>query len=225
MRDASPVRVGGTYLITGGLRGVGLATARWLADNGAARLLLNGRSAPSREAHVELDELRARGIEVVVELGDIASPGVARRLVERATRDGCALHGVVHSAMVLADAAATNITQQQLDEVWRPKALGAWQLHEALADHRLDWLVVYSSMAALLGNPGQATYAAANAWLDAFAQWRNAQGHPTLAANWGAWGETGQRPTSQSAATTRSAPSGGYRRCPSCCCTGAPAPA
>jgi len=94
--------------------------------------------------------------------------------------------------MVLDDAAATNVTQQQLDAVWRPKVGGAWQLHQALADHELDWLVVYSSMAALLGNPGQSVYAAANAWLDGFAQWRSAHGHPTIAVNWGAWGDIGQ---------------------------------
>ncbi|MCW2598053.1 MAG: mycocerosic acid synthase, partial [Jatrophihabitans sp.] len=192
IRDASPVRPDGAYLITGGLRGVGLETARWLADNGATRLVLNGRSAPSPETQAALDELRAREVDVVVELGDIADPGMARRLVELATRDGRALHGVVHSAMVLADAVGTNITQQQLDAVWRPKVAGAWQLHEALADQHVDWLVVYSSMAALLGNAGQGVYAAANAWLDGFAQWRSAQGRPTLAVNWGAWGEIGQ---------------------------------
>jgi polyketide synthase 2 len=192
IRNASPVRPDGTYLVTGGLRGVGLETARWLTDNGATRLVLNGRTPPSPDTDAVLDELRARDVDVVVELGDIAEPGVARQLVELATRDGRALHGVVHSAMVLDDAVATNITQQQLDAVWRPKVGGAWQLHEALADHQVDWLVLYSSMAALLGNAGQGVYASANAWLDGFAQWRSAHGRPTLAVNWGAWGEIGQ---------------------------------
>lgn len=68
---------------------------------------------------------------------------------------------------------------------------GAWNLHRATAGHSLDWFAVYSSMASLLGNPGQGVYAAANAWLDAFAEWRTGQGLPTLAVNWGPWGQTG----------------------------------
>ncbi|MFI9273412.1 SDR family NAD(P)-dependent oxidoreductase [Kitasatospora sp. NPDC052896] len=187
----SPVRPDSAYLITGGLRGVGLATAGWLAHQGASHLVLNGRTPPSPETERILAGLRDSGTRISVVLGDIAEPGTARRLVTTATADGLPLRGLVHAAMVLDDAAVTNITDDQLDRVWHPKATGAWRLHEATAGLALDWFVLYSSMASLLGNPGQGAYAAANAWLDAFAIWRSAHGLRTLAVNWGPWGETG----------------------------------
>ncbi|MET8009438.1 type I polyketide synthase [Streptomyces sp. NPDC005271] len=186
------VRDGGTYIVTGGLRGLGLATARWLAAQGAGHLVLNGRTAPSAATARALGELSTAGTRVTVVLGDIGRPGTADRLVAAATADDRApLRGVVHSAMVLDDAAVTTIREDQLDRVWTPKATGAWQLHQATQGHPLDWFAVFSSMASLLGNPGQGAYAAANAWLDGFAAWRSARGAPTLAVNWGPWGETG----------------------------------
>jgi polyketide synthase 2 len=186
-----PVREGGTYLITGGLRGLGLATARWLAGQGAGHLVLNGRTAPGGADAQTLGELSATGTRVTVILGDIGRPGTADRLVAAATADGGRLDGVVHCAMVLDDAAVTNIRDDQLGRVWTPKVTGAWRLHQATAGVRPDWFAVFSSMASLLGNPGQGAYAAANAWLDGFAAWRSAQGLRTLAVNWGPWGETG----------------------------------
>jgi polyketide synthase 2/polyketide synthase 5 len=128
---------------------------------------------------------------VTVVLGDIAEPGTAERLVAAATADGLPLRGMVHGAMVLDDASITNISDDQLERVWAPKVTGAWRLHEATAGLALDWFVLYSSMASLIGNPGQGAYAAANAWLDAFATWRTADGLHTLAVNWGPWGEIG----------------------------------
>ncbi|WP_197084544.1 type I polyketide synthase [Saccharothrix sp. ST-888] len=192
LREApSPVQPDSAYLITGGLRGVGLATAEWLARQGAHHLVLNGRTPPSAVAEQMLTRLRQSGTRITVVLGDIAEQGTADRLVAAATDDGLPLRGLVHGAMVLDDAAITNITDGQLERVWRPKVTGAWRLHEATAGLALDWFVLYSSMASLLGNPGQGAYAAANAWLDEFAAWRTVRGLPTLAVNWGPWGETG----------------------------------
>ncbi|WP_406306974.1 type I polyketide synthase [Streptomyces sp. NBC_00885] len=189
--EASAVRPGGAYIVTGGLRGVGLETARWLAGQGAGHVVVNGRSPGSPSTSRTLQELRADGTRITVVLGDIAEPGTAERLVATATADGLRLRGLVHAAMVLDDAAITNISDDQLLKVWHPKAMGAWRLHEATAGHSPDWFVVFSSMASLLGNPGQGAYAAANSWLDGFAGWRTGRGMPTLSVNWGAWGETG----------------------------------
>jgi polyketide synthase 2/polyketide synthase 5 len=187
----APVRPAGAYIVTGGLRGLGLATACWLAEQGAGHLVLNGRTPPSGQAARTLAALRSAGIRVTVVLGDICEPGTAERLTAAVASEGTTLRGVVHSAMVLKDAAIGTVEDGQLDGVWAPKAVGAWRLHQATAEHNLDWFVVFSSMASLLGNPGQGAYAAANAWLDAFAAWRTAGGQPTLAVNWGPWGETG----------------------------------
>ncbi|WP_269812576.1 type I polyketide synthase [Streptomyces atratus] len=185
------VHADGAYIVTGGLRGLGLATAHWLAEQGASHIVLNGRTPPSLAAARTIRQLSADGTRITVVLSDIAKPGTAERLVSTATEDGTPLRGVMHCAMVLEDAAITNIRDPQLKRVWNPKVTGAWQLHNATSAHTLDWFVVFSSMASLLGNPGQGVYAAANSWLDAFAAWRSHTGMPTLAVNWGPWGETG----------------------------------
>lgn len=185
------VHADGAYIVTGGLRGLGLATAHWLAEQGASHIVLNGRTSPSPAAAHAIRELSAGGTRITVVLSDIAKPGTAERLVASATEDQTPLRGVMHCAMVLEDAAITNIDDSQLKHVWDPKVTGAWRLHNATAAHTLDWFVVFSSMASLLGNPGQGVYAAANSWLDAFAAWRSREGMPTLAVNWGPWGETG----------------------------------
>lgn len=153
--------------------------------------MLNGRSAPSPEAAQTLAAVIGKTTKVSVVLGDIAEPEVAARLVSTAVADGFRLHGVVHCAMVLDDAVIANVAEDQLERVWAPKVTGAWQLHQATDGHPLDWFAVFSSMASLLGNPGQGSYAAANSWLDGFAAWRSGQGLPTLAVNWGPWGEIG----------------------------------
>ncbi|MET8765707.1 type I polyketide synthase [Streptomyces sp. NPDC004658] len=183
------VRADGAYVITGGLGGLGLATACWLAEQGARRIVLNGRRPPSLDAARAINDLAA---DTTVVLGDISRPGTAERAVEAATKGGVPLRGVLHCAMVLDDAALATIRDHQLRRVWAPKVTGAWNLHNATAGHSLDWFVLYSSMSSLLGNAGQGVYAAANAWLDAFATWRARNGLPTLAVDWGPWGETGQ---------------------------------
>ncbi|MFD7845655.1 type I polyketide synthase [Nocardia sp. NPDC059764] len=184
------VRVDGSYIISGGLGGLGLSVARWLAERGAGRVVLNGRSAPSAAAEARLLQFEG-GTEVVIELGDISSPEVADRLVTAAEKDGKRLRGVVHAAGVLDDAIFTALDSESLARVWAPKAAGAVALHNATAGRDLDWWVAFSSMAAMLGSPGQAAYAGANAWLDAFAQWRRAQGAPASVLNWGQWSGVG----------------------------------
>ncbi|HEU5356213.1 MAG TPA: type I polyketide synthase [Actinocrinis sp.] len=187
---ATPVvRGDGTYVVTGGLRGIGFETVRWLIEQGAGHVIVNGRTPPGEDTQRILTQLRAHGARITVLLGDIAEPGTAERLVSAA--GDRPLRGIMHAAMVLNDAAFINITEAQLVRVWRPKVDGAWRLHQAVADQPLDWFVVHSSMTSALGNAGQGAYAAANSWLDAFAAWRTAHGRRTLAVNWGPWGETG----------------------------------
>ncbi|MBT1188403.1 SDR family NAD(P)-dependent oxidoreductase, partial [Streptomyces sp. CJ_13] len=188
--DGPPVvRPDGAYIVTGGLGGLGIATARWLAEQGAGRVVLNGRRSPSLETARAVKDLPG---QTTIVLGDISLPGTAERLVEAATEGDMPLRGVVHCAMVLSDAALGTIRDYQIKRVWAPKVTGAWNLHRATTGHALDFFVLYSSMSSLLGNAGQGTYAAANAWLDSFATWRTRGGLPTLAVNWGPWGETGQ---------------------------------
>ncbi|MEV3961017.1 SDR family NAD(P)-dependent oxidoreductase [Nocardia sp. NPDC050193] len=186
------VRTEAGYIVTGGLGGLGVEIAGWLAGQGAGRIVLNGRSAPSESVATRISRLRSGGTEIDVVHGDIAEPGVADKLVAAATAGARPLAGVIHAATVLDDGALAGLDADRFDRVWHPKVTGAWRLHEATVDHTLDWFVLFSSIAALLGSPGQGNYAAANDWLDSFARWRRARGLPALAVDWGVWGESGR---------------------------------
>ncbi|OXM50453.1 type I polyketide synthase [Amycolatopsis alba] len=178
----------GAYVITGGLGGLGLVAADWLAKRGATRLVLSGRRGVRPEVEPMLADL---GADVRVVAGDIAELGTAEELVAAATEGGVPLRGVLHAAGVLADGAAVTVGADAVEAAWRAKALGAWRLHEATAGHEPDWWLTYSSAAALFGSPGQVAYATANAWVDALVAWRRAAGLPAATIGWGAWGEAG----------------------------------
>ena len=193
-------RPDGAYIITGGLTGLGLATASRLAEQGAGRIVLNGRRAPGPEAQAVLAELQERGTSVAVVQGDIADLDVAANLVRAALADGHTLRGIAHCAGVLHDSMITDLEPADIDTVLRPKAVGARNLEAAIADHDLDWWVIYSSAAALLGSPGQSAYAAANAWLDAVAHRRRASGLPATSIAWGPWENVGMTAGNQALA-------------------------
>jgi polyketide synthase 5 len=191
--EQAPIfRRDGSYIITGGLGGLGLLLAEKMAAAGVGRIVLNSRSEPTAKALETIERIRSIGSDVVVERGDIARADIAERLVATATATGVPLRGVLHAAAVVEDATLTNITDELIDRDWAPKVRGAWNLHKATAATDLDWFCLFSSGAALLGSPGQGAYAAANSWLDAFAHWRRAQGLPATAVAWGAWGEIGR---------------------------------
>jgi len=184
------LRPDATYLVTGGLGGLGLEVARWLAGEGARHLLLMGRSAPSAEARRRLAELEAAGAQVETTQADVARPeDVARALgtipAERPLR------GVIHAAGVLADGVLLNQKWERFAAVLGPKVAGAWNLHVATRELPLDFFVLFSSGTSILGNAGQGNYATANAFLDALAHHRRRQGLCALAINWGAWSEVG----------------------------------
>lgn len=182
------LRADGSYLITGGLGGLGLAVAHWLAERGAEHLVLIGRSAPGPEAERQLAALVARGVEVRVERLDISDEEALAAALTRLPRP---LRGVVHAAGVLDDGLLTHLTPERFAKVLAPKLLGAWALHRSTRACPLDFFVTFSSAAALLGSAGQANHVAANAFLDAFARHRQAEGLPGQSINWGAWTEIG----------------------------------
>jgi phthiocerol/phenolphthiocerol synthesis type-I polyketide synthase D len=188
-RDAV-VRADGSYIITGGLGGLGMVVVRWLVERGAGRLILNGRTDPSDGQRRDLADL-AKGAEIVFVSGDIASAGVAERLVAAAEETGRPLRGVVHAAGVTGDGIVAALTREGMERVWAPKVAGALRLHAATATRQLDWWVGFSSMASLLGLPGQLAYTTANAWLDALVAWRRASGLPATAIGWGQWSDVG----------------------------------
>ncbi|MFD4910593.1 SDR family NAD(P)-dependent oxidoreductase [Kitasatospora purpeofusca] len=187
-----PVRKGGSYLVTGALGGLGLLSVQWLAQRGAGRIVLSGRSAPAAATRERLAGLRELGADLIVVTGDIADPAVTARAVAASVEDGRQLRGVLHAAGVVEDATLANIDDPLLDRVWRGKAAGAWSLHRATLGMHLDFFTVYSSLASLVGSPGQGAYAAANAYLDGLVSWRQDHGLPATAIHWGAWSEVGR---------------------------------
>ncbi|MFD3612123.1 SDR family NAD(P)-dependent oxidoreductase [Streptomyces atroolivaceus] len=187
-----PVRPGAAYLVTGGLGGLGLLTAEWLANSGAGRIVISGRSAPTADTEARLNALRTMKTDICVALGDIADPAVVARVVTAAGEDRHVLRGIFHAAGVVEDATLTNLEDPLLERVWRGKAEGAWALHQATREANLDHFVLYSSVASLIGSPGQAAYTAANAFLDGLVIHRNDHGLPATGIHWGAWGEVGR---------------------------------
>ena len=180
-----PIRPDATYLITGGLGGLGLVVGHWLVEHGARSLVLAGRSAPSADAAAKVAELGRSGARVDVVSVDVSNAIDVRRLVEQIKRNLPPLRGIVHAAMVLDDRGLADLDADSMARVMAPKVLGAWHLHEATLEDDLEFFVSYSSITSLLGNPLQANYAAANAFLDAFATWRRGQGRPATTVNWG----------------------------------------
>ena len=176
----------GAWLIVGGLGGFGLATARWLAQKGVRRLWLTGRSGQTRpEAAEYLVDIQALGARVETVAADVADSAAMESLFERIKVDGPPLEGVLHAAMVLDDAPFVELTPERVAAVMRPKVEGAQILDRLTRPLAPRHFVLYSSVAAAFGNPGQASYAAANAALQAIAAGRRAEGLPGLAIAWG----------------------------------------
>ena len=181
-----------TYLVTGGLGGIGCAVADWLAERGARTIVLNGRRAPDAAAEQTISALRDRGLRVEVELADVTDAAAIDRMLARMDEELPPLAGVIHSVGVLSDGALSNQSWERFEQVLWPKVLGAWHLHRATLDRDLDMFVLFSSRVGVMGNPGQANHAAANAFLDQLAGHRRALGLAGQAIAWGAWSEIGE---------------------------------
>jgi acyl transferase domain-containing protein/thioesterase domain-containing protein/acyl carrier protein len=185
-----------SYLITGGLGGFGMEVAKWLIASGARHLVLCGISgAVPPETKRAIAQLRRRGAQVLIVKADVSRPSDVARMLATIKLRMPPLRGVFHAAMVLDDGLLIHLTEERFRRVFAPKAIGAWNLHVALAKVpvkiQLDHFVLFSSISALIGTPGQGNYAAANSFLDALAHHRRALGLPALAVNWGALGQVG----------------------------------
>jgi acyl transferase domain-containing protein/acyl carrier protein len=204
------LRQGGVYLITGGLGGIGLVIADYLARTVKAKLILSGRSEfPSRsqweqwlathEQHNQVSEkirgvkaLEALGAEVLVVSADVTNIEQMQAVVNRAHEKFGQIHGVIHAAGVAGGGVIQRKTPELVESVMAPKVKGVLVLESVFKDMQLDFLVLFSSLVGLLGRFGQVDYCAANAFLDAFAHSRASQDKTyTVSINWDAWQEVG----------------------------------
>ncbi|MCK6516886.1 SDR family NAD(P)-dependent oxidoreductase, partial [Myxococcota bacterium] len=186
----APVRADRGYLITGGLGGFGLRSARWLVDQGARHVVLASRRGVAEDP-AAVESLRARGAVIVEVALDVVDLGAVSALVARFGAEWPPLAGVIHAAMVLHDAPALTLDRPSLRHVLRPKVDGAWNLHVATEGLPLEHFIVYSSISGWLGNPNQGAYAAANAAMEALVYTRRAAGLPGSVVAWGAIGSVG----------------------------------
>jgi NAD(P)-dependent dehydrogenase (short-subunit alcohol dehydrogenase family) len=195
-----------SYLITGGLGGLGLQVARWMVEQGARRLILLGRSGvPPRAEWSAVDpasragrriaaihELEALGASVHLGAIDVADEGALRAFLDVFRREGWPpIRGVVHAAGTVHYGPLVQTTPAQLDDVLRSKVAGAWILHRLLAGEALDFFVLFSSASGVLSSPLVGAYAAANAFLDALAHQRALEGKSALSIDWGLWAGAG----------------------------------
>ena len=181
-----------TYLITGGMGGIGCVVARWLAENGAGTIVLNGRRDPDPAAEEVIKELRESGVNVRAEVADVTDFAAVDDMLARIDEDLPPLGGVIHSVGVLSDGVIENQTWERFEHVMWPKVLGSWHLHQATRNKDLDMFILFSSVTGVVGNSGQANHAAANAFLDQLAAHRRALGLPGQAIAWGAWSGIGE---------------------------------
>jgi len=182
----------GSYLLTGGCSGFGLAVAQWMTSKGARHLVLMSRSGPkTKDEQTIIDHMREQGVNVMIALGDVSNKEDVNRILKEVKETMPALKGIQHAAMVLDDGSIPEIDSERYLKVFKPKSLGCWNLHEASLNMDLDHFVLYSSISSIYGNPGQVSYVAGNSFLENFAQFRRSRGMAAMTINWGVLGDVG----------------------------------
>ncbi|UOZ04270.1 type I polyketide synthase [Amycolatopsis sp. WQ 127309] len=189
--DRAAVPKDGTVIVTGGTGALGGKLAHWLAGEGAGHIVLTSRRGLDAPGARELaDDLTASGARVTVAACDVSDRAALADLIQGLPEE-FPLRGVVHAAGVLDDCVVDAVDPGRFETVLRPKTAAALNLHELTADHDLSMFVLFASIAGTVGGPGQGSYAAANAVLDALAEQRARDGLAATSVAWGAWGEVG----------------------------------
>ncbi|NIO82504.1 MAG: SDR family NAD(P)-dependent oxidoreductase [Candidatus Aminicenantes bacterium] len=189
--EAAVFRSDSTYLITGGLGGIGLTVAKWMVEQGARHLVLVGRSKGSAAAREAVDALNKDDVRVVTARADVTREDQVAGVLAEISQSMPPLKGIIHAAGTLDDGVLHLLDWERFAKVLAPKVEGSWNLHALTRDIPLDFFVLFSSVASLLGANSQGNYVAGNAFLDALAHYRKRQGLPALCLNWGPWTEVG----------------------------------
>lgn len=181
-----------SYLITGGLGALGQVTMKLLLEKGAKQLILVNRHAPNEQAQALLDGLAKQyGAQIQTRTADVSNKRETELLIKQLKEQN--LKGIFHLAGVLNDKLLGQQTKNSMELVFLPKAMGAWYLHQYSQEHRfkLDYFVLFSSIASSIGSPGQSNYAAANSFLDQLAKYRNQRQLAATSIAWGPWEQMG----------------------------------
>ncbi len=181
----------GTCLITGGFGSLGTLIAERLVEDGVRSLVLTGRKGAGPDEEKIIESMRNKGAKILSINCDISQEEDAKSLFDKIRDDMPELKGIIHAAGVLDDEMIVEQDMDRFAKVMAPKAKGAWNLHQFSADVTLDFFVMFSSAASIMGNPGQSSYAAANAFLDALVSFRRARGLVASTINWGPWAQVG----------------------------------
>jgi myxalamid-type polyketide synthase MxaE and MxaD len=203
---AATFRTSASYLITGGLGALGLVVARWMASQGARRLILMSRTDLSKRSEwssldpgsvaaarvAAIREIESLGASVQLAQVDVGDEAELARFLQAYRREGWPpIAGVMHAAGVLNDSMVADLDDEELRRILRPKVAGGWALHHLLEKEALDFFVLFSSGASVLSSPRLGAYAAANAFLDGLAAYRRARGLAATSVNWGPWSSVG----------------------------------
>ena len=180
-----------TYVVTGGLGALGRMIATWLVKHGAQRLALISRSSPSEDVRHFLADLETDQVSVRAILADVSDTEQLNAAFHHQLSDWPPIGGVVHAAGVLDDAPVLKLNWQRFANVMAPKSAGAWNLHTLTREHPVEFFFLFSSVASIIGSPGQSNYAAGNACLDVLAHHRRGLGLPATSINWGPWEDSG----------------------------------
>lgn len=186
------VKADGTYLITGGTRGLGLEIAKWLVEKGAKNIALLSRSGLKEvNAMMEVEKMKKKGVNVAAYSADISKIHDLQKVFNKMKKDLPKLIGIFHGAMVLDDGFLLDMNEDRFLKVLKPKVDGAMNLHHLSKNLNLDNFILFSSISSLIGNIGQANYVAANAFLDSFTHWRKSMNLPATTINLGVLKEAG----------------------------------
>ena len=185
------IREDATYLVTGGLGALGLELTEWLFRQGATHVALMARRAPTEEVTQRIAGWEENGAHVAVLRADVAHAKSLQAALKQLPPSFPPLRGVFHAAGVLADGVIYDLSSEQFQVPLQPKVVGTWNLFDHLRDQPLDFFVEFSSVASVLGSPGQSNYAAANAFLDSMAAYLRQRGVLGISINWGPWASAG----------------------------------
>lgn len=187
--EGLPIEEDASYLITGGLGMLGRRAGEWLAQRGAKHVVLVSRREPTESTKEMIAEIEETGCKIHVMLADIGVRESLEMLLRKIDAELPPLRGIIHAAGILEDALLVEQDWESFERVLAPKKHGARMLHELTSEEKLDFFILYSSAASVMGSPGQANYATANAYLDGLAYARTVDGLTTLSVNFGPWNE------------------------------------